>query len=1005
MKLLFFSHSSWLNGAERSLLELVSEMIKDYHAECTVILPENGPLIKLLNEVGASTIVAQMSWWCSFDPEFSCTDIREKYLNSSTWLSNNLALLKQLHPDVVITNSLVLPWGAVTALLMEKPHVWMINEFGQLDFNLHFFHPLEIILHWIRSGSDRVITRSKAIRKVLFPGLRGIKVRTIYRYIDIPEQLKNTGEFNSGNYLSPEAFHVIIAGTLSRNKGQDDAVRSVIELIKHHNRSVELIIVGNSHDVTFSDSLQKLILDEGVDAHIRIISQQDNILPIIKSADVLLMCSKFEGLGRVVLEAMLMGTAVIGTKTGGTPELIIDGKTGLLYSPGNYLELTEKILRLMDEPELLGRITTDAFRFANKNFTKDNYGGEYYRIFTDLAQKNYQPKESFSAFYSLVGQILTTQNDNKLLELIEQKIDVDKSSKENRTTNKTLLPLTIFGINIYKFYKNFSNYVGRAMKKIWFFRLWVFIKSIGVFDPQYYLNQYPDVKESGMNPLRHFLLHGSTEGRNPSDLFDTLYYLEKNPDVKASGVNAFLHFMKYGWREGRNPSEDFDVNYYQATYPDIKQSGINPLVHYIKHGKSEGRLTKSKTSYFNSYYSETPIVFNPIINVPISKKDEFVDKIRSSQISNKFIVSISNDDYLLTRGGIQVYISQEQLFYTQNKTNYLHVYPRTSSKLLLDDGIFLPLGINLNGEYICTVDLDSLLQFLNDKDVDILDVFIHHTMGLNVSTLNGILESNHKRGKFWVHDYFSLCPSYNLLRNDIDYCSAPDTNSNACAICRYGSLRVKQQAAFTRLFEENDLRVTAPSKYALDLWLSKSSYKISASEPHPIARLDWKDPDGLADHSDKIRIGFLGYPIKSKGWDAWLRLVNQCKDESIEFFLFSSLDGDPGNYTRIHTSFSPQKPTIMVDNLKETKIDAVLLWSIWPETFSITLHEALAAGCFVITNKSSGNIQDYLAKNPHQGAILEDEAALHDFIRCGELARRIAEFRARGKPQADLIWM
>lgn len=74
-----------------------------------------------------------------------------------------------------------------------------------------------------------------------------------------------------------------------------------------------------------------------------------------------------------------------------------------------------------------------------------------------------------------------------------------------------------------------------------------------------------------------------------SGLFDTEYYLQSYPDIKATRIDPLKHFVKHGWKEGRNPSERFDTNFYLSMYPDVAASGINPLVHYIKYGKKEGR--------------------------------------------------------------------------------------------------------------------------------------------------------------------------------------------------------------------------------------------------------------------------------------------------------------------------------------------------------------------------------------------------------------------------------
>lgn len=76
--------------------------------------------------------------------------------------------------------------------------------------------------------------------------------------------------------------------------------------------------------------------------------------------------------------------------------------------------------------------------------------------------------------------------------------------------------------------------------------------------------------------------------------FDKAYYLEKNPDVAESGVDPLVHFMSIGWIEGRDPSEEFSVNYYLRNNQDICTSGVNPFDHFIKtRGKERWRKSMS----------------------------------------------------------------------------------------------------------------------------------------------------------------------------------------------------------------------------------------------------------------------------------------------------------------------------------------------------------------------------------------------------------------------------
>jgi hypothetical protein len=77
-------------------------------------------------------------------------------------------------------------------------------------------------------------------------------------------------------------------------------------------------------------------------------------------------------------------------------------------------------------------------------------------------------------------------------------------------------------------------------------------------------------------------------------LFDIGYYLENNPDVRESGDDPLMHYIYYGFKEGRNPSANFDGEYYFTKYPDTNKTNLNPLIHYSLYGREEGRSTTKK---------------------------------------------------------------------------------------------------------------------------------------------------------------------------------------------------------------------------------------------------------------------------------------------------------------------------------------------------------------------------------------------------------------------------
>jgi hypothetical protein len=76
------------------------------------------------------------------------------------------------------------------------------------------------------------------------------------------------------------------------------------------------------------------------------------------------------------------------------------------------------------------------------------------------------------------------------------------------------------------------------------------IENSGLFDPEWYLKKYPDIAKAHIDPMRHYLLHGGFEGRNPGPYFNSKIYTSKNPGVKTSGLNPLVHHLIYGKEKG-----------------------------------------------------------------------------------------------------------------------------------------------------------------------------------------------------------------------------------------------------------------------------------------------------------------------------------------------------------------------------------------------------------------------------------------------------------------------
>lgn len=134
------------------------------------------------------------------------------------------------------------------------------------------------------------------------------------------------------------------------------------------------------------------------------------------------------------------------------------------------------------------------------------------------------------------------------------------------------------------------------------------------FSTHYYLSRNTDIAAFEVNPFWHYLVEGRAQGRSGRNEtlpfsdhqthqasviwphFDAAYYLSRNPDVAALGYDPVDHYCVAGWMEGRDPTPDFSTNFYLQTHSDIAKAEINPFWHYIVEGKNEGRAAQPVAS-------------------------------------------------------------------------------------------------------------------------------------------------------------------------------------------------------------------------------------------------------------------------------------------------------------------------------------------------------------------------------------------------------------------------
>ena len=143
---------------------------------------------------------------------------------------------------------------------------------------------------------------------------------------------------------------IICVGRLSPEKGQTGVLRAFARLRAKHPDAV-LRLVGDGPN---RDALERLASELGIDGAVTFAGRlpEQETLAEIARADMLVLPSFMEGLPIVLMEAMALGVPVISSRVAGIPELVSDGKTGLLFAPSDWDELAQCIERLLSDSDL-----------------------------------------------------------------------------------------------------------------------------------------------------------------------------------------------------------------------------------------------------------------------------------------------------------------------------------------------------------------------------------------------------------------------------------------------------------------------------------------------------------------------------------------------------------------------------------------------------------------------------------------------------------------------------
>lgn len=375
---------------------------------------------------------------------------------------------------------------------------------------------------------------------------------------------------------------------------------------------------------------------------------------------------------------------------------------------------------------------------------------------------------------------------------------------------------------------------------------------------------------------------------------------------------------------------------------------------------------------------------------------------KKSFTQKDYVLSISFANYLKGISGMAKVLMEHQKMYNNKSVGYVNLF--VVKKYLFQEKMtaFCYYGLVINGEYKGIYSIEQIINFIkswDDQGKNLIDIHLHHLLYVKLKQIDKLLcHIDAVPIKLYLHDYYTVCWNYTLLKNGESYCGPQMMCPSKCNDCRFYYRSKPREDQIQELLAKYKKRilVVSPSEATKNIWLE--SYPEFREQTIVIKHQKeiGKYRENLKPLSSckKISIAFLGMPAEHKGWKQWEMMVENYK-EDYRFVVFNSSDEEYQNMEKVKIQYSPGNLSAMTKALRDNDIQVALLWAKWPETYSYTFYESLSANLYIITNRVSGNITNQVEER-RCGIILEDVNELYQlFGDKEELRERINDFRIK----------